>query len=175
MEKYQLSVAEPSLTWVNWRIWWQRSDKWTPQAPILPVVTTEMTRQINKWQGRKLRDSRWRNVMSDWVYQLNRTFVCLHDSEDSYSLSSPCDVLETTAQITKQPRFPQLDWHFSSRQNLEPLTSGGFGVGLYKVRERRSPVGPDQERKLTLCTYCLMIPNYLVSFYILISRQTLEE
>lgn len=33
MEKYQLSVAEPSLTWVNWRIWWQRSDKWTPPGP----------------------------------------------------------------------------------------------------------------------------------------------
>lgn len=62
----------------------------------------------------------------------------------SCSLSHPDDVLGTIKK--RSPKFPQLDWQFSFRPNLEPLTSfsqkgvGGFGAGLYRVTER-GPMG----------------------------------
>lgn len=66
----------------------------------------------------------------------------------------------------KQPRLPQLDWQFSFRPNLEPLTSflegvGGFRDGLYGVRVERGPWWVTQQ----ICfsrENCIMTSYYLV-------------
>lgn len=63
-----------------------------------------------------------------------------------------------------QPRFPQLDWQFSFRANLEPLTSfsqrgvGGFGAGLYRVTARRGPAGSWPGRD-TFFFFCILLDD----------------